>query len=80
MPRKEFITEDIIQLTYIMSLSMLSGNFKLQDVERGKEHEQPAILFVPKEESTKELDQVKITLRVSPNATGCDTKNNVLKN
>ena len=80
MPRKEFITEDIIQLTYIMSLSMLRGNFKLQDVERGKVHKQPAILFIPKEESTKELDQVKITLRVSPNATGCDTKNNVLKN
>eukprot|EP00957_Ditylum_brightwellii_P170396 12970585-Ditylum_brightwellii.AAC.1 len=46
-----------------MSLSTLCGNFKLQDGEQGKVHEQPAILFVPKEESTKELDKVEITLQ-----------------
>eukprot|EP00957_Ditylum_brightwellii_P022628 1706799-Ditylum_brightwellii.AAC.1 len=52
-----------------MSLSMLCGNFKLQDTKQGKVHEQPVILFVPEEESTKELDKVKIVVRVSPNAT-----------
>eukprot|EP00957_Ditylum_brightwellii_P129697 9893321-Ditylum_brightwellii.AAC.1 len=50
-----------------MSFSTFHGNFKLQDKERGKIHEQPAIPFVPKEESTKELDKVEITLRISPN-------------
>eukprot|EP00957_Ditylum_brightwellii_P180571 13755070-Ditylum_brightwellii.AAC.1 len=63
-----------------MSLSMLRGNFKLQDAEQGKVHKQPAILFISKEESTKELDKVKITLRVSPNAIGSDAKNNITKN
>eukprot|EP00957_Ditylum_brightwellii_P052566 3985811-Ditylum_brightwellii.AAC.1 len=58
---------------------MLCGNFKLQDVEQGKVHEQPAIPFVPKEESTKELDKVEITLQVLPNMTGGDMKNNVTK-
>eukprot|EP00957_Ditylum_brightwellii_P035339 2680443-Ditylum_brightwellii.AAC.1 len=62
-----------------MSLSILHGNFKLQDVEQGKVHVQPAILFVPKEENTKELDKVEITLWVSPNGTGGDVKNNVTK-
>eukprot|EP00957_Ditylum_brightwellii_P077457 5885510-Ditylum_brightwellii.AAC.1 len=62
-----------------MSLSTLRGNFKLQDVEWGKVHKWPAILFVPKEESTKELDKVEITLRVSPNTTGGDMKNNITK-
>eukprot|EP00957_Ditylum_brightwellii_P099689 7593964-Ditylum_brightwellii.AAC.1 len=63
-----------------MSLSTLCGNFKFQDAERGKVHEWPAIPFVPEEESTKELNKVEITLWVSPNATGGDTKNNVTKN
>eukprot|EP00957_Ditylum_brightwellii_P153263 11664783-Ditylum_brightwellii.AAC.1 len=48
-----------------MSFSTLHGNFKLQDVEQGKVHRWPAILFVPKEESTKELDKVEITLQVT---------------
>eukprot|EP00957_Ditylum_brightwellii_P145817 11103289-Ditylum_brightwellii.AAC.1 len=62
-----------------MSLSMLRGNFKLQDAEWGKVHERPAILFIPEEESTEELDKVEITLRVSLNATGGDMKNNFTK-
>eukprot|EP00957_Ditylum_brightwellii_P205593 15344553-Ditylum_brightwellii.AAC.1 len=48
---------------------MLCGNFKLQDAEWGKVHEQPVIPFVWEEESTKELDKVEITLWVSRNAT-----------
>eukprot|EP00957_Ditylum_brightwellii_P112540 8578945-Ditylum_brightwellii.AAC.1 len=63
-----------------MSLYMLHGNFKLQDVEHGKVHKQPAILFVPEEESTAELDNIEITLHVSLNAMGGDAKNNVTKN
>eukprot|EP00957_Ditylum_brightwellii_P198953 15164693-Ditylum_brightwellii.AAC.1 len=63
-----------------MSLSTLCGNFKLQDAKLGKVHEWPAILFVPKEESTVELDKVQITLWVSPNVTDSDAKNNVTKN
>eukprot|EP00957_Ditylum_brightwellii_P147912 11263006-Ditylum_brightwellii.AAC.1 len=63
-----------------MSLSTLLGNFKLQDAEQSKVQKRPAIVFVPKEESTKELDKVKITLWVSPNVTGGDAKNNVTKN
>eukprot|EP00957_Ditylum_brightwellii_P161545 12299911-Ditylum_brightwellii.AAC.1 len=63
-----------------MSLSTLCVNFKLQDAEWGKVYEQPAIPFVPKEESTEKLDKVEITLRVSPNGSGGDTKNNVTKN
>eukprot|EP00957_Ditylum_brightwellii_P130543 9958281-Ditylum_brightwellii.AAC.1 len=35
-----------------MSLFMLHGNFKLQNTEWGKVHEQPAIPFVPKEEGS----------------------------
>eukprot|EP00957_Ditylum_brightwellii_P133268 10162126-Ditylum_brightwellii.AAC.2 len=62
-----------------MSLSMLRGNFKLQDMEWGKLYEWPAIPFIPKEESTEELDKVDITLWVSPNATGSDAKSNVTK-
>eukprot|EP00957_Ditylum_brightwellii_P107084 8170533-Ditylum_brightwellii.AAC.1 len=62
-----------------MSLSTLRGNFKLQEVEQGKVHERPAILLVPKEESTEELDKVEITLQVSPNTTGGDAKSNVTK-
>eukprot|EP00957_Ditylum_brightwellii_P190156 14474867-Ditylum_brightwellii.AAC.1 len=58
---------------------MLRGNFKLQDTEQGKVHKRPAIPFVPEEESTEELDKVKITLQVSPNVTGGDAKNNVTK-
>eukprot|EP00957_Ditylum_brightwellii_P025521 1929278-Ditylum_brightwellii.AAC.1 len=42
---------------------MLRGNFKLQDMEQGKVHKQPAIPFVPKEESAEELDKVEITLQ-----------------
>eukprot|EP00957_Ditylum_brightwellii_P009904 747206-Ditylum_brightwellii.AAC.1 len=63
-----------------MSLSMLHGNFKLQDAKWGKVHEWPAIPFVPKEESTTELDKVEITLRVLSNTTGGDAKNNTTKN
>eukprot|EP00957_Ditylum_brightwellii_P073746 5604673-Ditylum_brightwellii.AAC.1 len=63
-----------------MSLSMLCVNFKLQDSEQGKVHKWPAILFVPDEDSTEELDKVEITLRVLPNATGGDAKNNITKN
>eukprot|EP00957_Ditylum_brightwellii_P112807 8600564-Ditylum_brightwellii.AAC.1 len=63
-----------------MSLSTLRGNFKLQDAAQGKVHEQPTIPFIPKEESTKELDKVEITLWVSPNATGPDMKNNTTQN
>eukprot|EP00957_Ditylum_brightwellii_P134511 10254629-Ditylum_brightwellii.AAC.1 len=59
---------------------MLCGNFKLQDAEWGKIHEQPAILFVPEEESTAEFEKVEITLWVSPNATGGDAKNKIMKN
>eukprot|EP00957_Ditylum_brightwellii_P078537 5971357-Ditylum_brightwellii.AAC.1 len=63
-----------------MSLSTLRGNFKTADAERGKVHEQLAIPFVPKEESTTELDKVEINLQVSPNATGQNTaKNTVAK-
>eukprot|EP00957_Ditylum_brightwellii_P201904 15327735-Ditylum_brightwellii.AAC.1 len=80
IPAKIFIKEDIIRLTYIMSLSTLHGNFKLQDAECGNVHKQLAIMFVPEEESTVELDKVEITLRVSLNATGGDTTNNVMKN
>eukprot|EP00957_Ditylum_brightwellii_P184381 14043716-Ditylum_brightwellii.AAC.1 len=56
IPRKG-LSKDIIQLTYIMSLSTLRGNFKTADTERGKVHEQSAIPFVPEEESTTELDK-----------------------
>eukprot|EP00957_Ditylum_brightwellii_P189021 14389529-Ditylum_brightwellii.AAC.1 len=63
-----------------MSLSTLQGNFKLQDVEQGKVYKQPAIPFVPEEESMEELDKEEITLQVSPNVTGSDTKNNATKN
>eukprot|EP00957_Ditylum_brightwellii_P111909 8534121-Ditylum_brightwellii.AAC.2 len=63
-----------------MSLSTIHGNFKLQDTEWGKVHKQLMILFVPEEESTGELDMVEITLQVSLNATGGDTKNNTTKN
>eukprot|EP00957_Ditylum_brightwellii_P055750 4224324-Ditylum_brightwellii.AAC.1 len=59
---------------------MSRGNFKLQDAKWGKVHEQPAIPFIPEEESTEELDKVKITLRVSPNVTGSDMNNNITKN
>eukprot|EP00957_Ditylum_brightwellii_P035703 2707231-Ditylum_brightwellii.AAC.1 len=59
---------------------MLQGNFKLQDAEQGKVHKRPAIPFVPEEESAEELDKVEIALWVSPNATGSDTKNNIMKN
>eukprot|EP00957_Ditylum_brightwellii_P203392 15334409-Ditylum_brightwellii.AAC.1 len=62
-----------------MSLSTLRRNFKIQDAEHGKVHKRPAIPFVLEEESTADLDKVKITLKVSPNATG-DTKENVTKN
>eukprot|EP00957_Ditylum_brightwellii_P020520 1547136-Ditylum_brightwellii.AAC.1 len=63
-----------------MSLSMLYGNFKLQDADWGKVHKQQAIQFVPKEENTKELENVKITLRVSLNTSYSDAKNNIMKN
>eukprot|EP00957_Ditylum_brightwellii_P077363 5878473-Ditylum_brightwellii.AAC.1 len=63
-----------------MSLSTLHGNFKLQDEEHGKVHKQPAIPFVPKEESTAELGKVEITLWASPNVMGDDAKKNVTKN
>eukprot|EP00957_Ditylum_brightwellii_P104802 7988494-Ditylum_brightwellii.AAC.1 len=59
---------------------MLCGNFKLQDTEQVKGHEQPVILFVPKKERTKELDNVEITFQVSPNTMGGDVKNDVTKN
>eukprot|EP00957_Ditylum_brightwellii_P143826 10959582-Ditylum_brightwellii.AAC.1 len=62
-----------------MSLSTLRGNFKVQDAEGGKVHERPAILFVPEEESTADLDKVEITLKVLPNATD-DAKQNITKN
>eukprot|EP00957_Ditylum_brightwellii_P123117 9387385-Ditylum_brightwellii.AAC.1 len=62
-----------------MSLSMLCGNFKVQDTERGKVHKRPAIPSVPKEESTADLDKVKITLKVLSNAT-CDAKQSITKN
>eukprot|EP00957_Ditylum_brightwellii_P089168 6790524-Ditylum_brightwellii.AAC.1 len=57
IPKKDFIAEDIIKCTYTMSLSTLCGNFKLQDAEQGKVHKWPAILFIPEEESTNELDK-----------------------
>eukprot|EP00957_Ditylum_brightwellii_P050325 3816560-Ditylum_brightwellii.AAC.1 len=63
-----------------MSLSTLHGNFKLQDADYGKAHKQPATLFVPEEESTAVLDKVEKTLHVSPNMTGGDAKNNIMKN
>eukprot|EP00957_Ditylum_brightwellii_P158278 12047944-Ditylum_brightwellii.AAC.1 len=63
-----------------MSLSMLCGNFKLQDAEQHKVRKWPAIPFVPEEERTKELDKVEITWQVSPNRTCSDAKNNVTKN
>eukprot|EP00957_Ditylum_brightwellii_P093036 7084027-Ditylum_brightwellii.AAC.1 len=62
-----------------MSLSRLCGNFKVQDAECGKVHERPAILFVPEEESTADLDKVEIILKVLPNGTG-DAKQNVTNN
>eukprot|EP00957_Ditylum_brightwellii_P126395 9635609-Ditylum_brightwellii.AAC.1 len=62
-----------------MSLSTLRRNFKVQDAERGKVYERPAIPFVPEEESTLGLDKVEIALKVLPNATG-DAKQNVTKN
>eukprot|EP00957_Ditylum_brightwellii_P162526 12376170-Ditylum_brightwellii.AAC.1 len=37
-------------------------------------------MFVPEEESTKELDNVEIILYGSLNATGGDAKNNIMKN
>eukprot|EP00957_Ditylum_brightwellii_P127239 9701888-Ditylum_brightwellii.AAC.1 len=63
-----------------MSISTLHGNFKLQDAIWGKVHEQLAILFVLKEESTKELDKVQITLQVPLNVKSGDVKNNITKN
>eukprot|EP00957_Ditylum_brightwellii_P017289 1302676-Ditylum_brightwellii.AAC.1 len=62
-----------------MSLSTLRGNFKVQDAERGKVHERPDIPFVQEEESTVDLDKVKITLKVLLNTTG-DAKQSVTKN
>eukprot|EP00957_Ditylum_brightwellii_P108875 8304980-Ditylum_brightwellii.AAC.1 len=60
---------------------MLCGNFKLQDEEHEKVHEQPVIPFVPKEESMAELDKVEITLQVSSNTImGGDAKDNITKN
>eukprot|EP00957_Ditylum_brightwellii_P071390 5427696-Ditylum_brightwellii.AAC.1 len=56
IPRKG-LSEDIIRVTYIMSLSTLRGNFKDANAERGKVHKRPAIPFVPAEESTTELDK-----------------------
>eukprot|EP00957_Ditylum_brightwellii_P029019 2192575-Ditylum_brightwellii.AAC.1 len=62
-----------------MSLSMLRRNFKIQDAELGKVHKRPTIHFVPEDESTADLDKVKITLKVLPNATG-GAKQTVTKN
>eukprot|EP00957_Ditylum_brightwellii_P031483 2387234-Ditylum_brightwellii.AAC.1 len=56
IPRKG-LSEDIVRLTYIMSLFMLCRNFKDADAERGKVHKRLAILFWPAEESTTELDK-----------------------
>eukprot|EP00957_Ditylum_brightwellii_P054618 4138286-Ditylum_brightwellii.AAC.1 len=54
---------------------LVHGNFKLQNTEWDKVHEQPATPFIPKEESAEVLDKVAITLQVLPNATGGDAKN-----
>eukprot|EP00957_Ditylum_brightwellii_P119778 9138490-Ditylum_brightwellii.AAC.1 len=62
-----------------MSLSMLCGNFKVQDAERGKAHERPAILFMLGEESTADLDKVKITFEVFLSVMG-DVTQNITKN
>eukprot|EP00957_Ditylum_brightwellii_P091102 6935808-Ditylum_brightwellii.AAC.1 len=63
-----------------MSLSMLRGNFKDANAERGKVHKRPAIPFMLTEESTTELDKVEINLRISPNAMEQNTaKNTVAK-
>eukprot|EP00957_Ditylum_brightwellii_P142317 10842852-Ditylum_brightwellii.AAC.1 len=48
-------------------------------MEHGKVHKQPAILFVPEEESTAKLDKVKITLWIALNVSGGDAKNNITK-
>eukprot|EP00957_Ditylum_brightwellii_P176344 13427757-Ditylum_brightwellii.AAC.1 len=62
-----------------MSLSILRGNFKVQDAEHGKVYEMHAILFVLEEETTADLDKVDITVKVLPNTMG-DAKQNITKN